>query len=88
MKSDDFIARKDWIVSHLYPKGTCSASLHCAGERDAFGDPLFPTVGKVGKRTGRNQWFLHFLACYNVYRAELYNNSSFAVEIKMDATAA
>ena len=46
------------------------------------------TVIKVGKSTERNLRFLHLRARYNAYRAELYNNSSFAVEIKMDATAA
>ena len=35
-----------------------------SGTGTAFGDPLFPTAGKVGKRAGRNQWFLHFLARY------------------------
>ena len=45
-------------------------------------------MAKVGKNTGKNLRFLHFRARYILYRAELYNNSSFAVEIKMDATAA
>ena len=39
-----------------------------SGTGTAFGDPLFPTAGKVGKRAGRNQWFLHFLARYTFYR--------------------
>ena len=51
-------------------------------------DLLLPTVAKVGKSTGRNLRFLHLPARYAAYGAELYNNSSFAVEIKMDATAA
>ena len=28
---------------------------------------LFPAAGKVAKRAGRNQWFLHFLARYALY---------------------
>ena len=59
--------------------------------KDSFAlrsDLLLSTVIKVGKSTERNLRFLHLRARYNAYRAELYNNSSFAVEIKMDATAA
>ena len=37
---------------------------HPREARAASGGPLFPTAGKVGKRAGRNQWFLHFLARY------------------------
>ena len=51
-------------------------------------DLLLSTVTKVGKSTGRNLRFLHLPARYTLYKSELYDNSSFAVEIKMDATAA
>ena len=37
---------------------------HPREARAASGGPLFPTAGKVGKRAGRNQWFLHFLVRY------------------------
>ena len=51
-------------------------------------DLLLSTVTKVGKSTGRNLRFLHFLARYGSYTSKLYNSSSFAVKTKMDATAA
>ena len=41
---------------------------HPREARAASGGPLFPTAGKVGKRAGRNQWFLHFLARYTLYK--------------------
>ena len=44
------------------------------GTRTASGGPLFPVAGKAGKRARRNQWFLHFLARYNVYKfADAYH---------------
>ena len=39
-----------------------------AATRTASGGLLFPAAGKVAKRAGRNRWFLHFLARYNVFR--------------------
>ena len=51
-------------------------------------DLLLSTVTKVGKNTGRNLRFLHFRARYTQCKSGLYNNSSFSVKIKMDATAA
>ena len=46
----------------------CKKDFAPSGARAAFGDPLFPAAGKVGKRAGRNQWFLHFLARYTLYK--------------------
>ena len=41
---------------------------HPREARAASDGPLFPTAGKVGKRAGRNQWFLPFLARYTLYK--------------------
>ena len=41
---------------------------HPREARAASGGPHFPTAGKVGKRAGRNQWFLPFLARYTLYK--------------------
>ena len=42
----------------------------------ASGGPLFPAAGKVGKRAGRNQRFLHFLARYSYFHLIPYTTRS------------
>ena len=70
---------------HVNSTGNVEISLECFALRS---DLLLSTVTKVGKSTGRNLRFLHLRARYGSYTSKLYNNSSFAVKTKMDATAA
>ena len=50
--------------------------------------PFLSVAKERGKERQQEPRFLHLLARDNLCKSGLYNNSSFAVEIKMDATAA
>ena len=41
---------------------------HPREARAASGGAHFPPAGELGKSAGRNQWFLHFLARYTLYK--------------------
>ena len=66
---EGWISRLPFVLLRLPRRGEgfcvpVKKVFHPREARAASGGPLFPTAGKVGKRAGRNQWFLHFLAHY------------------------
>ena len=52
------------------PTGCFSVNRGIFHRNRASGGPLFPAAGKVGKRAGRNQRFLHFLPRYGLWKLD------------------